>query len=114
MSVQNFVNKFTSKRDSHKQKNIVLRMLFVITGFILLLPGIPLLGIFPEAGIPLVLFGLILLSHEYSWAGKTLIWFSKGVDAVINWYRRLPRAIRICVEIFFTLLTIWLIYLVLK
>ncbi len=114
MSVQKFAHKFTDKRDSHKKRSLLARFLYVVVGIILFIPGLPLLFIFPEAGIPLVLFGLVLLSHEFAWAGRSLLWFSKIVDAVIIWYKNLPRIIRLCVEMFFVVLTIWLIYLLFK
>lgn len=114
MSVQNFAHKFTDKRESHKKRNVTVRALYVLVGLILFVPGLPLLFIFPEAGIPLVLFGLVFLSHEYVWAGRSLLWFSKVVDAVITWYKNLPRVIRISIEMFFVILTIWLIYLLVK
>jgi len=114
MSVQNFASKITSKRESHKQRLIAIRILVAIVGFALLFAGLPFLVIFPEAGIPLVLFGLMLLSLEFAWAGSALLWFSKGVDAVIAWYRRLPKAIRLTIEAFFIVLTMWLIYLLVR
>jgi hypothetical protein len=114
MSAQKFTHKYTDKRESHKKRSMLLRAAYIVIGYALFIPGLPLLFIFPEAGIPLVLFGLVFLSHEYTWAGRSLLWFSKVVDAVIKWYKNLPRPIRICVEIFFAVLTIWLLYLLVK
>jgi uncharacterized membrane protein len=111
MSVQKFAHKFTDKRETHLKRSLVIRIIYVVAGFAFFIPGLPLLFIFPEAGIPLVLFGLVFLSHEYIWAGRSLLWFSKVVDAVIKWYKNLPRVIRICIEVFFVVLTVWLIYL---
>lgn len=114
MSVQKFASKITSKRESHKQRLLIIRIVVAIFGFALFMAGLPFLVIFPEAGIPLVLFGLMLLSLEFAWAGSALLWFSKGVDAVIAWYKRLPKPIRLAVEAFFIVLTIWLIYLLVR
>ncbi len=114
MSAQNFAHKITSKRDAHKKKPLLIRLTFAVAGFVLFIPGVPLLVIFPEAGIPLVLFGLALLSFEFTWAGIWLTKFARVVDAVIRWYRNLPRIVRYCIEAFFVVLTIWLIYLLIR
>lgn len=114
MSAQNFVNKITSKRQKHLQRPLIIKALFILIGFILLLSGIPLLAIFPEAGIPLVLIGLGFLSLEYIWAGKTLLWFAKGVDRLVGWYRRLKKPIRYSIESFFLVVAIGITYLIFK
>jgi uncharacterized protein (TIGR02611 family) len=112
MSAQNFVHKITAKRQNHLKRPVIIRALYVVFGFILLLPGIPLLALFPEAGIPLVLIGLGFLSLEYTWAGKILLWFARVIDKIIAWYRSLSRPIRYTIELLFLLLAIYITWLI--
>jgi hypothetical protein len=98
MSAKTFVHKITAKRETHQQRNVIIRATYVLLGFLLLIPGVPLLILFPEAGIPLSLVGLALLSLEYNWAGSTLLWFAKIVDKSVAWYRRLKRPVRYGIE----------------
>lgn len=114
MSLQNFVHRITDKRVTHKERSVFIRVVYVFIGIIITLIGVPLLIIFPEAGIPLVLVGLGFLSLEYVWAGTVLLWFAGCVDRLIRWYRKLPRKIRYAIEAFFIVLAVLITWLVFK
>lgn len=52
-----------------------LKHLRLFAGFLVLSAGILLsLPLVPGPGIPLILFGLVLLSDHFVWARKTLAW----------------------------------------
>jgi hypothetical protein len=57
---------------------IWLKYLRLCAGFLVLAAGIVLsLPLVPGPGIPLILFGLLLLSDHFVWARKTLEWARK-------------------------------------
>ena len=106
MSAQHFVHTITSKQEQHKRRSLLIRGCIVFAGVVIITPGVLLLVIFPEAGIPLVLAGLGLLALEYYWAGRILLWFARGVDNTVRWYHSLPRKVRYAIELFFLLIAI--------
>lgn len=114
MFAQKYALKVISKREMHKNRPLAFRIVVAIVGFCLLIPGLPLLFIFPEAGIPLSIIGLAILSLEFLWAEKYLIKLTKAIDFVIMHYRKLPKHLRIIFELALTILAIWLIYLLVK
>ena len=65
------LDRLRERRERHRQRHIVVRMLVVIGGFAALLGGLALL-VLPGPGIPLVVVGLGLLALEFRWAEAAL------------------------------------------
>jgi hypothetical protein len=62
-----------------------LKYLRLCAGFLVLAAGIVLsLPLVPGPGIPLVLFGLLLLSDHFVWAQKALAWTRQKWDRIRN------------------------------
>lgn len=85
-----YVQRIINKKEKHKQRNILVRSFYVILGFLLGIFGLPLLFVFPEAGIPIILISLAILSLEFDWAGNILTWVSLKFDKLLNWLRKQP------------------------
>ena len=65
------VQKLQAKRASHKDRNKVVRLAFVLAGLILVLGGAAML-VLPGPAFVVIPIGLALLSLEFSWAGRLL------------------------------------------
>ncbi len=64
-------DRLRERRERHRERHAVVRMLVVLGGFAALLGGLALL-VLPGPGIPLVIVGLGLLALEFRWAEATL------------------------------------------
>ncbi len=62
-----------------KNLKSVKRTIKIVVGFTILLLGITLL-VLPGPGIPIIIFGLIILAAEYIWARKLLEKVKSGLN----------------------------------
>jgi uncharacterized protein (TIGR02611 family) len=60
-----------AQRDRHRQRPLVLRVLYILVGFTLLLGGIAML-VLPGPAFLVIPVGLALLSLEFAWAERLL------------------------------------------
>ena len=65
------VRKLQEKRETHKDRNLVVRVAFVLAGLTLLLGGVAML-VLPGPAFVVIPVGLALLSLEFCWAGRAL------------------------------------------
>ena len=65
------VRKLQEKRETHKDRNPVVRVAFVLAGLTLLLGGVAML-VLPGPAFVVIPVGLALLSLEFCWAGRAL------------------------------------------
>ena len=65
------LERLRERRARHRQRPLVVRILFALGGFAALLAGLALL-VLPGPGIPLVAVGLGLLALEFRWAERAL------------------------------------------
>jgi uncharacterized protein (TIGR02611 family) len=66
-----FVTKLRAQRDQHRDRSRIVRVLFVIVGFTLLLAGIAML-VAPGPAFVVIPIGLAILSLEFRWAESML------------------------------------------
>ncbi len=66
-----FVTKLRAQRDQHRERSRIVRVLFVIVGFTLLLAGIAML-VAPGPAFVVIPIGLAILSLEFRWAENML------------------------------------------
>ncbi len=66
-----FVTKLRAQRDQHRERSRVVRVLFVLVGFTLLLAGIAML-VAPGPAFVVIPIGLAILSLEFTWAERAL------------------------------------------
>ncbi len=65
------VQKLQAKRETHKERNKIVRIAFVVAGLILVLGGVAML-VLPGPAFVVIPIGLALLSLEFAWAGSLL------------------------------------------
>jgi uncharacterized protein (TIGR02611 family) len=65
------VTKLRAQRDQHRERSRVVRVLFVLVGFTLLLAGIAML-VAPGPAFVVIPIGLAILSLEFRWAENML------------------------------------------
>ena len=66
------LDRLRERRQRHRERHIIVRMLFALGGFAALAGGLALL-VLPGPGIPLVIVGLGLLALEFRWAEAALV-----------------------------------------
>ena len=66
-----FVTKLRAQREQHRDRSRVVRILFVLVGFTLLLAGLAML-IAPGPAFVVIPIGLAILSLEFRWAENML------------------------------------------
>ena len=66
-----FVTKLRGQREQHRERSRIVRILFVIVGFTLLLAGIAML-VAPGPAFVVIPIGLAILSLEFTWAETAL------------------------------------------
>ena len=66
-----FVTKLRAQRDQHRDRSRIVRILFVLVGFTLLLAGIAML-VAPGPAFVVIPIGLAILSLEFRWAENML------------------------------------------
>jgi hypothetical protein len=81
---------FERRRERHQQRPMFVRIGVVALGGILSIPGVPLLVLLPDVGLPLLILGLGLLSLEFAWAARLLGMLIRWTASVRSWYRGLP------------------------
>lgn len=65
------VQRLQDRRDTHKDRSIVVRVAFVIAGLIFLLGGLAMM-VLPGPALLVIPIGLAMLSLEFCWAGRLL------------------------------------------
>ena len=65
------VQKLQDKRETHKDRHVVVRVAFVIAGLILLFGGVAMM-VLPGPAFLVIPIGLAMLSLEFCWAGRLL------------------------------------------
>ena len=66
-----FVTKLRDQREQHRDRSRVVRILFVVVGFTLLLAGLAML-VAPGPAFVVIPIGLAILSLEFTWAEHML------------------------------------------
>ena len=65
------VQKLQEKRETHKDRHLVVRVSFLLAGLILLLGGVAMM-VLPGPAFLVIPIGLAMLSLEFCWAGRLL------------------------------------------
>lgn len=65
------VQRLEAQRDRHRRRPLVVRVLYIVVGFTLLLGGIAML-VLPGPAFLVIPVGLALLSLEFAWAERLL------------------------------------------
>lgn len=65
------VQRLEAQRDRHRQRHIVIRILYITVGFTLLLGGLGML-VLPGPAFLVIPIGLAVLSLEFAWAEELL------------------------------------------
>jgi uncharacterized protein (TIGR02611 family) len=68
---QSWAEKLAAKREVHQTRGRVQRVLFVVTGAIVLFAGIAML-VLPGPGLVVMAMGLTMLAMEFAWAEHAL------------------------------------------
>lgn len=66
-----FVAKLRAQRDRHRDRSRIVRAVFIVAGFTLLLAGLAML-VTPGPAFVVIPIGLAILSLEFSWAERML------------------------------------------
>lgn len=66
------LDRLRERRERHRQRYILVRILVVLGGFTAVFGGLALL-VLPGPGIPLIVVGLGLLALEFRWAEAALV-----------------------------------------
>lgn len=80
------------QREKHRGRSIFVRAGFVIAGGTVSVFATPLSLVAPELGLPLLLFGLRLLSLEFDWAARLYVRVEKLARKVLGTLKRLLRS----------------------
>jgi uncharacterized protein (TIGR02611 family) len=65
------IERVRARRDRHKERNRIYRVVFAVAGFAVLLAGVIML-VTPGPGIAVILIGLGMLALEFAWAERWL------------------------------------------
>ena len=65
------VQRLEAQRDRHRRRPLVVRVLYIVVGFTLLLGGVAML-VLPGPAFLVIPIGLALLSLEFAWAERLL------------------------------------------
>jgi uncharacterized protein (TIGR02611 family) len=65
------VQRLEAQRDRHRRRPVVVRVLYIVVGFTLLLGGVAML-VLPGPAFLVIPIGLALLSLEFAWAERLL------------------------------------------
>jgi uncharacterized protein (TIGR02611 family) len=66
-----FVERLREQRERHRQRPLVVRVLYIVVGFTLLVAGLAML-VLPGPAFVVIPIGLALLSLEFAWAENLL------------------------------------------
>lgn len=65
------VKKLQEKRETHKDRRLIVRAAFAVAGVVLVLGGVAML-VLPGPAFVVIPIGLAMLSLEFAWAGRLL------------------------------------------
>lgn len=65
------VQRLRERRESHRERSRIVRIAFVVAGFVVLLAGLAML-VLPGPALVVIPVGLAILSLEFAWAAKAL------------------------------------------
>ena len=65
------IERVRARRDRHKERNRIYRVVFAVVGFVVLAAGVVML-VTPGPGIPVIILGLGMLALEFAWAERWL------------------------------------------
>lgn len=88
------LTRLAERRERHRRRPLVVRVLTVGAGGLGAAAGLLLLLPFPEFGLPLLVAGLGALALEFDWAARALGWTLRQADRVRRWFRSLRPATR--------------------
>jgi uncharacterized protein (TIGR02611 family) len=65
------VERLRAQRERHMERSLIVRAVFVVAGFTVLLAGVAML-VLPGPAFAVIPIGLAILSLEFAWAGRLL------------------------------------------
>jgi hypothetical protein len=89
---------FQRRRERHHRRPIIVRIVVAVCGGILAIPGLLLVLLAPDVGLPLLIVGLGLLSLEFDWAARLLGQVIRWTTSARMWFRGLSGPRRILVS----------------
>lgn len=102
-----------ARRERGRARRPLVRVILGGIGALLLIASIPLIVVFPEAGIPVLLIALRLLAVEVDWAARAYVWTDWRFCQARDWLYRQPRAVHWAMGIGFLVLgavIVWWIF----
>ncbi|GAA0577543.1 hypothetical protein GCM10010172_72870 [Paractinoplanes ferrugineus] len=99
-----------ARRERHRQRPLVVRVLAAIGGFLTCLVGAVLIWA-PELALPLLLVGFGLLALEFDWATKAQIWTELRITLIRARLKRQPtwlKAVLVVLAVLFVGVAVWL------
>jgi hypothetical protein len=80
-----------ARREQGRARPTLVRVILGGIGAVLFVASIPLIVVFPEAGIPVLLIGLRYLAVEVNWAARAYVWTDWRFCQARAWLYRQPR-----------------------
>jgi uncharacterized protein (TIGR02611 family) len=71
MSEGSFVERLRAQRERHLERPRIIRLAFIVGGFVVLAAGVAMLAL-PGPAFVVIPVGLAILSLEFAWAGRLL------------------------------------------
>jgi hypothetical protein len=82
-----------ARRERGRARPALVRVILGGIGVVLFVAAIPLVVVFPEAGVPVLLVALRLLAVEVDWAARAYIWTDWRFCQARDWLHRQPRSV---------------------
>lgn len=92
------VERLRAQRETHKDRNLILRLGLVVVGFTVLFAGIAML-VLPGPALAVIPIGLAILSLEFAWAARLLEVALEQAEKAKTTAKETTRAQRIIVAI---------------
>lgn|GEM_PF-2926931 len=93
-----------ARRERGRARPRVVRSILCGIGAVLFVTSIPLIVVFPEAGIPVLLIALRYLAVEVDWAARAYVWTDWRFCQARDWLYRQPRSVHVAMGISFLML----------
>lgn len=90
-----------ARRERGRARPTPVRVILGVIGAGLFVASIPLIVVFPEAGIPVLLIALRILAVEVDWAARAYVWTDWRFCQARDWLYRQPLAVHVAMGIGF-------------
>jgi hypothetical protein len=87
------------RRERHRERSMVVRAGLMVVGFVAVLAAIPLVVIFFEIGLPLLIVGIGLLALEFDVAAKVFAWLVWRSGQAKRWFAAQPWPVKTAIVV---------------